>query len=169
MLLGVHVPVQAPSNNRMRAHILPILSAKLYPNKACMSHLPDCPYSVLWVYYRGYSVTEHPLEDFVVGRLVEFVKGKQEEIRGMESKGTSGMGEEKGEMKLDHIENLLLVDIRCRDLLLPYTSVTATFELQSSTLLGRLERFVARQEIPFSSTILSIYHRIRGNFEDNLY
>lgn len=114
-------------------------------------------------------MTEHPLEDFVVGRLVEFVKGKQEEIRGMESKGTSGMGEEKGEMKLDHIENLLLVDIRCRDLLLPYTSVTATFELQSSTLLGRLERFVARQEIPFSSTILSIYHRIRGNFEDNLY
>lgn len=52
-------------------------------------------------------------------------------------------------------ERLLLVDVVTEDLLLPYNRVTATFELQSSTLMDRMERFVARQEAPFNRTFSS--------------
>ena len=43
------------------------------------------------------------------------------------------------------VESVLLLDIRTSDILLPSTKLTATFELQSPTLLSKLERFVARQ------------------------
>ena len=50
-------------------------------------------------------------------------------------------------------ENLLLIDILTEDLLLPYNRIVATFELQSNILIDRMERFVARQQIPFNSIV----------------
>jgi hypothetical protein len=43
------------------------------------------------------------------------------------------------------------VDILTEDLLLPYNRIVATFELQSNVLIDRMERFVARQQLPFNS------------------
>lgn len=37
--------------------------------------------------------------------------------------------------------------------MLPYNRIGATFELQSNVLIDRMERFVARQEIPYNSII----------------
>jgi hypothetical protein len=51
---------------------------------------------------------------------------------------------------------LLLIDVITDDLLLPFNKITSTFELQSNALLDRMERFVARQELPFNRTTTSI-------------
>ena len=56
-------------------------------------------------------------------------------------------------------ERLLLIDITTDDLLLPFNKIEAVFELQSNVLIDRMERFVARQQLPFDSK-LSITYRI---------
>ena len=47
--------------------------------------------------------------------------------------------------RISDAENTLLVDVRSEELLLPYTKITGTFELQSPNLLQKLEKFVVRQ------------------------
>jgi hypothetical protein len=49
------------------------------------------------------------------------------------------------------------VDILTEDLLLPFNRIVATFELQSNVLIDRMERFVARQTVPFNSKNISMF------------
>ena len=48
------------------------------------------------------------------------------------------LSKEAEEMVGPKLESVLLLDIRTSDVLLPYTKVVATFELQSPTLLSKL-------------------------------